>query len=190
MPTTDETSSDDAHEIVARFTGMAQARKAVSELEEHGIPASDINLSGPAADEAVATLATARRDDRVGRTAVQAMGRGAGISAAIGVVLVTAITAIAYEATMMALVGGAVAGLLGGGFFGLILGAVAGVKQSEAWELAHQPTDSDDVSVVVRTSSAAEAESAKGVLDDLDPDEITTRPVRQRTRFTPKMHGD
>lgn len=169
MTTASEPSPRGSHHVEATYPDMRAARHAIARLEEHGIAASDIRLLGDAAAQARHGAESATADRAVGRHAVRSALLGLAVGAAGGGLVGAAIGLIGFGLGGLGLLGSVVAGALGGGYYGLILGGVARIKQSDAWELTYQPVEDGEVTVAVRTQDAEAADVADRTLGQLGP---------------------
>jgi hypothetical protein len=171
MTTTGDDPPPGHHSVTARYLGMEAARRAVERLEEHGVAASSIRLLGAAAEQADRATATGARDDRLMAFAVRSVVTGMLLGGVAGAVLAGGAGLWWFGLAGLGLAGAALAGAVGGAYMGFMLGGVAKVKQSEAWELTYQdaPEDFSEVGVGVRTADAAEADRAERALRQTDP---------------------
>jgi hypothetical protein len=162
--------------VTARYPDMARARRAVEGLEEQGVEANDITLTGEAAARAQAQD-TAQRDrvflQHTTRTALQGIAFGGGIGLVVGLLL-GVLTAVITGAPMqegMAIVAFGAGGAIAGAGVGLLVSFLARQKQSQAWEtsLAEVP---GPVTVGVHTNNADAFQAAVIALEGTSPQEL------------------
>lgn len=149
-------------QVTGRFTSPESARAAMVRLESAGIDADAIKLDAPTAlatnDQAIENDLQATGDVAKGAALGGTIGTAAGVAAGVVTGLVTG------DAGAGAVVG--TAGAVGGGAIGGLAGTYAGLPANqdafETYEL--DPNDPHPVTVVVRVTSAEQAEAARRAL--------------------------
>lgn len=165
-----------AFNVTARYPDMPEARRAIEGLEEQGVEADDISLTGEAAAEAQ-VQDTPERDriflDRTARLGVRGIFFGGGMGLLLGLVFGfgTAVLAGGPMPEGMAILAFALGGMLAGAGVGLLVSFLANQKQSQAWETALSDV-SGPVTVGVHTEDAAMFTTAATVLESTRPQEL------------------
>jgi hypothetical protein len=155
--------------LIATFRSPEDARAAIEALEHHGIDGVEIAVPRPPRDDRLPSV------DR--RTLLHVGGR-AGKGIAAGVVVGAATFAVAGVVLLLiglppaALVGIVLAGAAIGGTAGAFIGIERGVGMSESWEQTFHEPRAHRVPVEVHTTSAAEAATARRVLEERGPLEL------------------
>jgi hypothetical protein len=143
--------------LIATFRSPEDARAAIEALEHHGIDGVAIDVPRPPRDDRLPSV------DR--RTLLHVGGRaGKGIAAGV-VLLLIGLPAAAF-------VGIVLAGAAIGGTAGAFIGIERGVGMSESWEQTFHEPRAHRVPVEVHTTSAAEAATARRVLEERGPLEL------------------
>lgn len=163
------------YNVTACFSGMGQARAGVEALERAGVPGSHISLLGPQAEEASATADTSQRDEHLMEKAMRATlggaATGTGVGGAVGFLAGAAAFGIpgvgpgVGAGIWAATLGGAAAG----GGVGFTAGAMAKMKQSQAWALTLQEVSEGYVVVGAHTDDPDELQDAVQALATRDP---------------------
>src|SRR5262245_14854800 len=152
--------------LIAVFRSPEDARAAIEALEHHGIDGVEIGVPAPPRDDRPASV------DR--RTLLHVGGR-AGKGIAAGVVVGAAVFAVAGIVLLLtglpaaAFAGLVLAGAAIGGTAGAFIGVERGVGMSEGWEQTFHEPRAHTVPVEVHTTSAAEMERARRVLEERRP---------------------
>lgn len=167
MATTPDTSTDAGYTVRAVYDRMPAARRAITALERHGIPGSDIALEGAGAEKAATETDQSAADERFMEEAMRSVAVGGGVGALVGLAL-GFIGGIIWLGNMGVYLA-SIAGLFGGGGLGFVFGAIAREPQSEAHQEAYGPADGGEVIVAVRTVNHDDAEKAAAQLRDTDP---------------------
>jgi hypothetical protein len=167
--------SFDRYNVIAAFPDMDAARHAIGALEEQGVDAGAISLLGQAAEQAQHQAEEPYRDEEFSGKAMRVGVGGALAGTAIGGVLGFALGMLGFGVPGLDPVnaGGLWAATLGGaaagGGVGVIATANAKIKQSEAWELAHQPVEAGQVIVGVHSEAENEVHTAAAILRQQNP---------------------
>jgi hypothetical protein len=164
-----------AYNVTAAYPDMEAAREGVEALERSGVTGSRISLLGRQAEEAAEVRDTAPRDQRTieegMKSTIGGAAAGTGVGAALGFVAGAAAFGIpgvgpAVGAGIWAAVlGGAAAG----GGVGFTAGAMARMKQSEAWELTLEDVRNGRVIVGAHTDDKEEFDRAVEALEGTSP---------------------
>ncbi|MPZ89022.1 MAG: hypothetical protein GEU81_13325 [Nitriliruptorales bacterium] len=165
-----------AFNVTARYPDMVRARRAVEGLEEQGVEADDISLTGEAAAEAQ-TQDTPQRDriflKHTVRTALRGIMFGGGIGLVLG--LLFGFATVVFTARPMpegmAIVGFAAGGAVAGAGVGLLVSFLARQKQSQAWETSLADV-SGPVTVGVHSDDAAMFETAVIAFEGTSPQRL------------------
>jgi hypothetical protein len=174
---TEETSFS-AYNVTGCYPDMEGARAGVEALEEAGVAGSRISLLGQAAEEAAEVSDTRQRDEQTIREGMKSTiggaAAGTGVGAAVGFIagavafgipgIGPAVAAGIWATTL----GGAVAG----GGVGFTAGAMARMKQSEAWELTLADVREGRVIVGAHTDDPEEFARASEALEQTGPDTL------------------
>jgi hypothetical protein len=174
-PTTEPTSPDFAeHNVLATFPDMEVARDVIASLEGAGVDGNKISLLGRRAEEAATpdTQETARQDKAMagdaGRSAGIGAAAGAGVGGAVG--FLAGAAAFGIPGVGPAIGAGIWATTLGGAAFGgglgLLQGGIAGVKESEAWQLTYDSVKEGKVVIGVHADDPGTVEDAAGIFAD------------------------
>jgi hypothetical protein len=159
------------HNVVACFTDMEDARRAIAALEHSGVDASHISLLGQQVAEAIDQNDTAHRDERI---MDEQAGSAAGGIAAGGLIGGTAgflagLAAFGIPGAGPVIAGGIWALSLGGAAAGAGVGLAATgyarIKQSEAWELTYDAVSRGSVAVGVHSPDKQDVDAAATVLE-------------------------
>jgi hypothetical protein len=163
------------HNVVAAYSEMSQARKALDALESGGIDAAEISLLGPAAEEAAEHLDTRERDagvaGRVGtRATVGAIAGGAtgglaGFLAGLAAFAIPGAGPVIGAGVWAATIGGAVAG----GSVGGVIGGYSAVDMTEAYELTYESVRAGRVLVGVHSDDPDHVDKGEAILRQLEP---------------------
>jgi hypothetical protein len=157
-PTTEPTSPDFAsHNVLATFSSMEEARDVIAALERRGVDGNKISLLGRQAEEAARPdeRQTGEKDAGLAADAGKSAGTGAAAGGAIGgaVGFLAGAAAFGIPGVGPAVGAGIWATTLGGAAFGtgvgLLQGGIAGVKESEAWQLTYASVQEGKVIVGV-----------------------------------------
>lgn len=167
-----------SHNVIACYPDMDGARAGVEALERAGVNASNISLLGPAAEEAAEEPDTAERDERLmqkgGRATLGGAGVGAGVGGALG--FLAGVAAFGIPGVGPVIGGGILAATIGGaaagGGVGFTAGAMAQLKQSEAWELTLQDVREGNVVVGAHSDDPEDLEKAVDVLEGTGPEQL------------------
>jgi outer membrane lipoprotein SlyB len=153
-----------AHNVVAIYVEMNQAREAVAHLERAGIEAGDISV---VPQEAEHVEDTSLRDARIVGTISKRVVRFGAIAAIAGGLLgfLLGLAFFSGVGVWMAVVAGAVAGSLFGGF----LGGMAGLSMSDDWELTFESLQKGGAAVVLGSNDREEIEKAVEALGQTSP---------------------
>ncbi len=175
QPTTAPTSPDFAeHNVLATFPDMEVVRDVIAGLEARGIDGNKISLLGRSAEEAADpdTRETGRQDkamaSEAGRSAGIGAATGAGVGGAVG--FLAGAAAFGIPGVGPAVGAGIWATTIGGAAFGtgvgLLQGGIAGVKESEAWQLTYTSVKEGKVVVGVHAADPDTIDTAAEVLTD------------------------
>jgi hypothetical protein len=160
-----------SYNVTAVYPDMERARRGTEALEEHGIEAGDIFLSGGAAKEAHAGADTAQRD----RASLTFFERSAAAGWLVGLVL-GAILGLIVGLTVTDDLGGVLASVAGfgimGAFLGFFVGLISRGKISGPFEETFDDV-SGDVVVGVHTHDREAYESAVSALARTDPEKLS-----------------
>lgn len=161
-------------DVRASYADMDAARRGLEVLENSGIDAADISLSGPAAAEADTARSTVDKDvavmDKGFKVSVAGAVVGTIVGAVVGIVL-GAITfgSLASAGALTMAVGFAVAG----GGVGLIVNALRTMRQGEAWETTLEEHGSGTHVVSAHVQSEDAVRTARDALAGTSPTEIS-----------------
>lgn len=166
------------HNVTACFDDMDGARRAIESLERAGVSGSHISLLGPAAEEAAQSTDTRQADEQLGETALRGTlggaATGAGVGGAVG--FLAAAAAFGIPGVGPAVGAGLWAATLGGAAagtgVGFTAGAMADLKQSDAWELTLREVDEGYVVVGAHTDDPGEFGDALKALERHDPPKL------------------
>lgn len=164
------------YNVIATFSDMAGARKAIGALERGGVEAANISLLGRAAEEAATDPDPAERDAGVSKDITKAAVTGTAAGGAAGGLAGFVAGALAFgipgigpvvgSAIWAATVGGAGVGAAIGG----LVGGTAALPESEAWEQTyHESVREGRVIVGVHSDDQDEAERAAKILQEQEP---------------------
>jgi hypothetical protein len=136
------------HTVEAEYPTMEGATQAMSALEWAGIEAVNVNLAGPAVEEAFYKRDTQQRDTRVARDMVKRAGGGALISIIVlgfaggiaGLIVGRASGLSAYDAWLTCGLGALLGGLIGG-FVGAMVGGEVALNMNEASEFKYDDSE-------------------------------------------------
>lgn len=160
--------------VVAAYSDMQHARKAIDALQFSGIEVRDISLTGEgahrAAEAANSAINTTERDrPMLWRIITRAIVWGV-VAAGIGALLGLLLSAIGLQfpraVDSPALQIGSWA--LFGAIVGTLWGAYSGVSGGEAWELTFQPDRGGRVLVEVHSDKQEEIARAEQILREKD----------------------
>lgn len=166
------------HNIVAVYTDMESARKAIAALERHGLEAAKVSLVGPGPEEAQEETDTAERDSRMaddvgkrtaaGAAAGGALGGTAGFLAGAAAFSIPGVgPVIGAGVWAAAMTGAGVGGVIGG-----VVGGVSGMDMGEAGDLTYETLRARRVIVAAHADDPDEAVEAEKVLAGTDPREL------------------
>jgi hypothetical protein len=174
-PTTGPTQPDFAtHNVLGVVGDLEQARAVITDLEGSGIDGNKISLLGRRAEEAGepdrretgeqdAALAT-----EAGKSAGVGAAAGAGVGGAVG--FLAGAAAFGIPGVGPAVGAGIWATTLGGAGFGagvgLLQGGIAGVKESEAWQLTFSSVKEGKVVVGVHAEDDGHIDDAERILTE------------------------
>jgi hypothetical protein len=163
------------HNVLAVFSGLDEARKAIDALGRAGIDGTEISLLGRAAQEAGSDLETTQRDEAVAQDVGKRAAVGAATGSAVGGVTgflaglaafaIPGVGPVIGSGVWAATIGGAVAG----GAVGGVAGGISSFDMTEAWELTHESVKADRVVVGVHSDDPTEVDRAADVLAKRDP---------------------
>jgi hypothetical protein len=159
-----------AYNVTAEYPDMQRARAGVEVLEERGIEATAISLTGGAARQAAANADTAQRDRAWLSFTGQAAKRGVLIGLVAGAILGAIVGIVTTGETA-----GTLAATLGLAAAGAGLGAFAGVLSRQKVSGAFEDTFDDSggaVVVGVHTDDQAAYEKAAEALAGTGPEHI------------------
>jgi len=155
--------------LVATFRSPEDARAAIEALEHHRIDGVEIGVPRPPRSE---------RPPSIDRRTLLHVGGRAGKGIAAGIVVGAAAFAVAAVVLLLvglpaaAFVGIVLAGAAISGTAGAFIGVERGVGMSESWEQTFHEPRAHAVPVEVHTTSAAEAATARRVLEERRPLEL------------------
>jgi hypothetical protein len=172
QPATAPTAPDFAeHNVLAIFPDLETVRDVIAGLEGRGVDGNKISLLGRRAEEAAeaSTRETGEQDAAMaadaGRSAGVGAAAGAGVGGALG--FLAGAAAFGIPGVGPAVGAGIWATTLGGAAFGtgvgLLQGGIAGVKESEAWQLTYDSVKEGRVVVGVHAEDPALIDAAEEV---------------------------
>ena len=163
------------YNVVATFSDMDAARKALDALGRAGIEAEDISVLGQAVDEARSDPDTRLRDlDATADVAKKAVG-GAAAGGALGALAGAAAFVIPGVGPVigMGLLAAAAGGTVAGASVGGMVGGVAGLSLEDDWDLTFQESlRAGRVLVAVHATDKADVEKAAEVLEEEEADQL------------------
>jgi hypothetical protein len=174
-PTTGPTQPDFApHNVLGVVTDLEQAREVITAFERHGIDGNKISLLGRQAEEAAQPdrRETGQQDAALASEAGKSAGVGAAAGAGVGGVIgfLAGAAAFGIPGVGPAVGAGIWATTLGGAAFGtgvgLLQGGIAGVKESEAWQLTFNSVKDGKAVVGVHAEDEGHIDAAEKVLTE------------------------
>lgn len=151
-----------AHQVSGSFDSMTEARRAIENLEEAGVPPESITLTGGVDEEAGGYHSERRFLGDVTRAAVAGGTAGAIVGAILGALLTLAFpdAGLALPAALGAIFGAGVGGTAGG--------LSATKYNSPAWTETYEAAAKDEVTVEVAHADADVVEKARETIES-DP---------------------
>lgn len=164
------------HNVVATFSDMENARKAIMALERAGIDADNISLLGRAGEEVANETDPAERDAGVTKDVTKAALTGTAVGGAVGGIAGFIAGALAFGIPGIGpVVGSGIwaatlgAAGVGGPIGGLVAGAAA-LGESEAWESTyHESVRSGRVVIAVHADDRQQLDQAADILRGQEP---------------------
>jgi hypothetical protein len=181
-PTTSPTAPDFAeHNVLAVFPDLEAARDVIADLEGRGVDGNKISLLGRRAEEAAdpSSRGPGEQDAAMAADAGKSAGVGAAAGAGVGGALgfVAGAAAFGIPGIGPAVGAGIWATTLGGAAFGtgvgLLQGGIAGVKESEAWQLTYDSVKEGRVVLGVHAQDPDLIATAEEVLREHGGTEIS-----------------
>lgn len=181
-PTTEPTSPDFAeHNVLATFPDLEVARDVIAGLERRGVDGNKISLLGRRAEAAAEADArqTGEQDAGMAADAGRSAGIGAATGAGVGGTLgfLAGAAAFGLPGVGPAVGAGIWATTLGGAAFGtgvgLLQGGIAGVKESEAWQLTYDSVKEGMVVVGVHDDEPDLVDVAEEVFREHGGDDVS-----------------
>jgi hypothetical protein len=160
--------------VVAVYSDMETARKAIDALERGGVEAGQISLLGKRVDEAAGDVDTRTRDERMAKHVGKRAAAGAAAGTAAGGVAGFIAGAVAFAIPGVGPVLGAgvwastAAGAVAGGSVGGVVGGVSSLDMTEAWELTYESVSGGRVLVGVHSDDPGDVDRSEQVLRDHD----------------------
>jgi hypothetical protein len=166
-----------AHNLVATYASVEQARGAIEALERGGVDASDISLLGEGMEKTAGPVTN--KDQRDADLAVTGqVGKRAGSGVVIGAIIGALIGAVGgYLAHEMAdigrnvtvvMLGAAIGGALICAFAGGFYGGASGLPVSEAWGDTFEEVRGGQTCVAVHSDDAGAVDRAADALRGAD----------------------
>lgn len=158
-----------AHNVIAVYESVTEAREALTHLERKGVEAGNIELLGPGMDGADAPTTNVEQRDadmavtgQVVKRSFTGIAIGAVIGAVIGILAALAADAAVDIADSVGPV--VLAGALGGALFGAIAGAfyggATGLPVSDAWSETFEAVKGGQTAVSVHADDAGQVDKA------------------------------
>jgi hypothetical protein len=166
------------HNVTACYPDMEAAREGVEALERSGVTGSRISLLGPQAEEAAEVRDTRQRDEATLQEGMKSTLGGAAVGTGTGAALGFLAGAVAFGIPGVGPAAGAgiwattIGGAAAGGGVGFTAGAMARMKQSQAWELTLQDVSAGRVVVGAHTDDPEELDRAVEALEGTNPSHI------------------
>jgi hypothetical protein len=162
-----------AHNVIAVYPDVEQARAALTTLERKGIEAGNIELLGPGMDEAHQPQTNRETHDADQAVIAQVEKRGGTgflIGAVIGALVVAGGAAIAhygfdvFDSFGGILIGALVGGAAIGGFGGFFYGGATGLPVNDAWGETYMAVRGGKTAVAVHSEEPGQVETALAAL--------------------------
>jgi hypothetical protein len=174
-PATGPTQPDFApHNVLGVVADLEHARSVITDLERGGIDGNKISLLGRSADDAAEPdrRETGEQDAALAAEAGKSAGVGAAAGAGVGGVVgfLAGAAAFGIPGVGPAVGAGIWASTLGGAAFGtgvgLLQGGIAGVKESEAWQLTFSSVKDGKAVVGVHAEDESHIDTAERILSE------------------------
>jgi hypothetical protein len=161
--------------LVALYTDLGRARRAVTDLQEAGFAPARVSLVGAKAAGRVDEPGSFVGEGAgAGATLGALLGGGAGLLAGLGVLALPGLGTVLAAGPLMALLAGAGVGVTAGGLAGGLIGL--GIPRAEAEAYARSVQRGG--AVVVLDLPADDEERATAILERHDPEQVEEPRVR------------
>ena len=161
--------------VRATYADMDAARRGLEALENSGIDAADISLSGPAAKQADTAGSTVGKDAAFMEKGFRASVGGAIVGTVVGAVLGLVIGTIMFGSpgSVGALTMALGFGVAGGGV-GMAVNSLRTMRQGEAWEVTLEDHEGGAHVVGARLDSEKAVQRAREALAETSPTELVS----------------
>lgn len=162
------------YNVTASFPDHETAREAIEALELTGVSPSDISLLGPSGEAAADVRDTSSVDEAVIseglRSTIGGAAAGSGTGGVLGFVVGAAVFGVPGFGPVVAagIWATTLGGVAAGGGIGFTVGALAEMKQSQAWELTLQDVGEGNFVVGAHTDDWREFGRARRALESCD----------------------
>jgi hypothetical protein len=163
-----------AHNVIAVYPDVEQARAALTTLERKGIEAGNIELLGPGMDDAHEPQTNREVHDADQAVVAQVEKRGGAgfvVGAIVGALVLAAVAAIAryafgaFEDSFGGLlIGAMIGGAAIGGFAGFFYGGATGLPVNDAWGETYLAVRGGKTAVAVHSEEPDQVETAIAAL--------------------------
>jgi hypothetical protein len=164
-----------AHNLVATYAEVEQAREAIVSLERAGVEAGDISLLGEGV-QSTAGPVTNQDQRKADLAATGKVGKRAGSGLVMGAVVGAVLGALggylAHELAdigrnpVVVMLGAAIAAAAFGAFAGAFYGGATGLPVSEAWADTFEDVRGGQTAVAVHSDDAGTVDRAADALSD------------------------
>lgn len=167
-----------AHNLVATYPSVEEARGAIETLERHGVEAAEISLLGEGAEPKAAPVTNEEQRSAdlaatgtVGKRAASGLVIGALIGALIGMAGGYAAHELADigRNAFVVVLGAGLGGAAFGAFAGTFYGGASGLPVSEAWGDTFELVRDGQVCVAVHSEDAETVDRAADALSGSEP---------------------